>query len=91
MTDWADTTGSVFLGSRLGCAVPRSQIRSPLSQRDYYGLQAIFSGSKEVDLPLVNGMEIADFKRSTTHSGRRRGAHKVSPVRTESGRPKTHA
>ncbi len=63
MTDWADTTGSVFLGLTLGCARCHDHKFDPLSQRDYYGLQAVFSGSKEVDLPLVNGMEIADFKQ----------------------------
>ena len=63
LTDWADTTGSVFLGLTLGCARCHDHKFDPISQRDYYALQAVFAGSKEVDMPLVNGMEIADFKQ----------------------------
>ncbi len=63
LTDCADTTSSVFLGLTLGCARCHDHKFDPLSQRDYYGLQAIFSGSREVELPLVNGMEIADYKQ----------------------------
>jgi hypothetical protein len=63
LTDWADTTGAVFLGLTIGCARCHDHKFDPISQRDYYGLQAVFAGSKEVELPLVNGMEIADFKQ----------------------------
>jgi hypothetical protein len=63
LTDWADTTGSVFLGLTLGCARCHDHKFDPISQRDYYGLQAVFAGSREVEIPLVNGMEIADFKQ----------------------------
>jgi hypothetical protein len=63
LTDWADTTGSVFLGLTLACARCHDHKFDPISQRDYYGLQAVFAGSKEVEIPLINGMEIADFKQ----------------------------
>lgn len=63
LTDWADTTGSVFLGLTLGCARCHDHKFDPISQRDYYNLQAVFAGSHEVEIPLVNGMEIADFKQ----------------------------
>ena len=63
LTDWTDTTGAVFLGLTIGCARCHDHKFDPISQRDYYGLQAVFAGSKEVELPLVNGMEIADFKQ----------------------------
>ncbi|MEX0676253.1 MAG: PSD1 and planctomycete cytochrome C domain-containing protein [Pirellulales bacterium] len=63
LTDWADTTGSVFLGLTLGCARCHDHKFDPISQRDYYALQAVFAATREVELPLVNGMEIADFKQ----------------------------
>lgn len=63
LTDWVDTTGSAFLGLTLGCARCHDHKFDPISQRDYYSLQAVFAGSHEVEVPLVNGMEIADFKQ----------------------------
>jgi hypothetical protein len=63
LTDWVDTTGSVFLGLTLGCARCHDHKFDPFTQRDYYGLQAAFAGSKEVQTPLINAMEIADQKQ----------------------------
>jgi len=63
LTDWVDTTGSVFLGLTLGCARCHDHKFDPISQRDYYNLQAVFAGSCEVEAPLINGMQIADFKQ----------------------------
>ncbi|HTM53678.1 MAG TPA: PSD1 and planctomycete cytochrome C domain-containing protein [Pirellulales bacterium] len=63
LTDCVDVTGSAFLGLTLGCARCHDHKFDPISQRDYFSLQAIFAISKEVELPLVNGMEIADFKQ----------------------------
>jgi Protein of unknown function (DUF1553)/Protein of unknown function (DUF1549) len=64
LTDWVDTTGSAFLGVTLGCARCHDHKFDPFSQRDYYGFQAIFAGSKEMEEPVINGMEIADYKQS---------------------------
>ena len=63
LTDWVDTTGSVFLGLTIGCARCHDHKFDPITQRDYYSLQAAFAGSQEVDIPVVSGMEIADFKQ----------------------------
>jgi len=45
LTDAADTTGAAFLGLTLGCARCHDHKYDPLTQRDYYGLQAIFAAS----------------------------------------------
>jgi hypothetical protein len=63
LADWVDTTGSMFLGMTIGCARCHDHKFDPITQRDYFGLQAIFAGSAETEIPLINGMEIADFKQ----------------------------
>ena len=45
LTDLVDTTGSAFLGLTLGCARCHDHKYDPVSQRDYFGLQAIFADS----------------------------------------------
>jgi mono/diheme cytochrome c family protein len=43
LTDYVDTTGSVFLGLTIGCARCHDHKYDPIPQRDYYRLQAIFA------------------------------------------------
>jgi hypothetical protein len=45
LTDAADTTGAVFLGLTLGCARCHDHKYDPLTQRDYFAMQAIFAAS----------------------------------------------
>jgi hypothetical protein len=63
LTDWVDTTGSVFLGLTLGCARCHNHKFDPISQKDYYSLQAIFAGARVVEEPVINPMEQADHKQ----------------------------
>ena len=63
LADWVDTTGEAFLGLTIACARCHDHKFDAITQRDYYALQAVFAGSREMDVPIVNAMEIADRKQ----------------------------
>jgi mono/diheme cytochrome c family protein len=63
LTDWVDATGSAFLGLTVGCARCHDHKFDPITQRDYYGLQAVFARSREVERTIINAMEVSDFKQ----------------------------
>jgi Protein of unknown function (DUF1553)/Protein of unknown function (DUF1549)/Planctomycete cytochrome C len=46
LTDIADTVGSSLLGLTVGCARCHDHKFDPISQADYFGLQAIFAGAE---------------------------------------------
>jgi hypothetical protein len=54
-TDLTDTTGSVFLGSTLACTRCHDHKFDPFTQRDYYGMQAIFADSQLDEKHIGNG------------------------------------
>jgi hypothetical protein len=43
LTDYVDTTASVFLGLTMGCARCHDHKYDPIPQRDYYRMQAVFA------------------------------------------------
>jgi hypothetical protein len=45
LTDAADTVGAAFLGLTMGCARCHDHKYDPISQKDYFGLQAVFAAS----------------------------------------------
>jgi hypothetical protein len=45
LTDSADTTGAAFLGLTLGCARCHDHKYDPITQRDYYAMQALFAAT----------------------------------------------
>jgi hypothetical protein len=45
LTDAVDTTGAAFLGLTLGCARCHNHKYDPLTQKDYFALQAVFAAS----------------------------------------------
>jgi hypothetical protein len=66
LTDLADTTASAFLGLTAGCARCHDHKYDPISQSDYFCLQAIFASSEAKD---VSGMRILVERKQppTTH------------------------
>jgi hypothetical protein len=59
LTDAADTTASAFLGLTFGCARCHDHKYDPISQKDYFGLQAIFASSDLIDYKS-NGSVLAE-------------------------------
>jgi hypothetical protein len=55
LTDLADTTGQAFLGLTVGCARCHDHKFDPITQQDYYGLQAIFADSDPKPLRTKSG------------------------------------
>lgn len=52
LADMINTTGTAFLGLTLGCARCHNHKFDPITQTDYYALQAIFAGVQHGDRPL---------------------------------------
>ncbi len=52
LTDYVDTTSAVFLGLTAGCARCHDHKFDPISQEDYFRIQAIFAPSVKVDVAL---------------------------------------
>ena len=50
-----DTTGSAFLGLTFGCARCHDHKYDPVSQKDYFGLQAVFAASDLFDFNADGG------------------------------------
>lgn len=61
--DAVDTVGSAFLGLTVGCARCHDHKFDPISQRDYYRMAALFAGSVEREIPLVNLYEVQNASR----------------------------
>jgi mono/diheme cytochrome c family protein len=59
LTDAADTTGAAFLGLTFGCARCHDHKYDPLTQKDYYGLQAVFAAS---DRPFPDKVRLLRIK-----------------------------
>ncbi len=65
LTDMADTTASAFLGLTMGCARCHDHKFDPITQKDYFALQAIFAGSEPRDL-AIDVRKWQEFKKGQT-------------------------
>jgi hypothetical protein len=52
LTDIVNATGTTFLGLTTGCARCHNHKFDPISQRDFFAMQAIFAGVEHGDAPL---------------------------------------
>ena len=52
LTDYVDTTSSVFLGLTAGCARCHDHKFDPISQEDYYRVRAVFAPAVKTRVPL---------------------------------------
>lgn len=62
LTDWVDTTGSIFMGLTIQCARCHDHKFDPISQEDYFSMQAIFTSSVEVEEPVITPTEIVSWQ-----------------------------
>jgi hypothetical protein len=53
--DMVSTTGSAFLGLTVNCARCHDHKFDPILQKDFYGLQAVFSGVVHAERPIAMG------------------------------------
>jgi hypothetical protein len=60
-TDWVDALGSAFLGMTIGCARCHDHKFDPISQVDYFALQAVFQHSHLVDRSILIGVEHSNW------------------------------
>ncbi len=61
-----ETTASAFLGLSFHCARCHDHKFDPITQRDFYSLSAVFSGSEEREVPTVSRMGIYEYTRHQT-------------------------
>ena len=70
LDDMINTTGTAFLGLTLGCARCHNHKFDPVTQKDYYSLQAIFAGVQHSDrnlpIPKENQVKIAKLDKDIT-------------------------
>jgi Protein of unknown function (DUF1553)/Protein of unknown function (DUF1549) len=78
LNDITDTTAQAFMGITLGCAKCHDHKFDPISQEDYYGIQAFFAGWKPVQAPLLSGA-----KREAYEKQLHAWEEKTSTVRTQ--------
>ncbi|MCP4848471.1 MAG: DUF1553 domain-containing protein [Verrucomicrobiaceae bacterium] len=62
LADMVNTTGATFLGLTIGCARCHNHKFDPVTQKDYYSLQAVFAGvshgDRVIGRPLTKDVEV---------------------------------
>lgn len=66
LTERTDIVATAFLGLTVGCARCHDHKFDPVSQADYYRLQAFFAATREHNVPLASPAEVTAWERTTT-------------------------
>ncbi len=62
LADIVNTTGTAFLGLTLGCARCHDHKFDPISQKDFYAIQAVFAGVNFAERPLRRKLTATEEK-----------------------------
>ena len=65
LTERTDILGTAILGLTVGCARCHNHKLEPISQKDYYRLQAYVAATEEDDISLVSPTEKADWEAAS--------------------------
>lgn len=65
LTERTDIIGSAFLGLSVGCARCHNHKLEPISQKDYYRLQAYFASTEEHNIVLASDEEQNEWERKS--------------------------
>jgi len=65
LTERTNVIGDAILGLTVGCARCHNHKREPISQRDYYALQAYLAATEEHDLRLASADDVAAHEQQT--------------------------
>jgi len=55
LADMVSLAGTTFLGLTVGCARCHDHKFDPITQRDFYGMQAVFAGVEHAERPIPSG------------------------------------
>jgi Protein of unknown function (DUF1553)/Protein of unknown function (DUF1549)/Planctomycete cytochrome C/F5/8 type C domain len=61
LADMTSLTGTTFLGLTVGCARCHDHKFDPITQKDFYSMQAVFASVDHAERP-VRGMDVADHR-----------------------------
>ncbi|MDA1051074.1 MAG: DUF1553 domain-containing protein [Planctomycetota bacterium] len=67
LADIINTTGTTFLGLTLGCSRCHNHKFDPITQRDYYSIQAVFAGVQHADRAVPLSRENQEKLASVTN------------------------